>query len=143
MSRYDTGEFKTKLAHTRGENFLHAVPPDLYSELLTRFTSLQPLTEQPVSFTCTGGRPSAPTFNSTLTSGFLRTSLEETLNLGSLLPVRDVTTYSSRSMRFYLFTSYWSLITDQVGEIGLEPTTSAMSKQCSNQLSYPPERLTL
>ena len=30
-----------------------------------------------------------------------------------------------------------------VGEIGLEPTTSAMSKQCSNQLSYPPEGLTL
>jgi hypothetical protein len=25
-----------------------------------------------------------------------------------------------------------------VGGIGLEPTTSAMSKQCSNQLSYPP-----
>ena len=30
-----------------------------------------------------------------------------------------------------------------MGEIGLEPTTSAMSKQCSNQLSYPPEGLTL
>ena len=30
-----------------------------------------------------------------------------------------------------------------VGEIGLEPTTSAMSKQCSNQLSYPPEGLSL
>jgi hypothetical protein len=27
-----------------------------------------------------------------------------------------------------------------VGGIGLEPTTSAMSKQCSNQLSYPPEQ---
>ena len=27
-----------------------------------------------------------------------------------------------------------------VGGIGLEPTTSAMSTQCSNQLSYPPER---
>jgi hypothetical protein len=27
-----------------------------------------------------------------------------------------------------------------VGGIGLEPTTSAMSKQCSNQLSYPPRR---
>ena len=26
-----------------------------------------------------------------------------------------------------------------VGETGLEPATSAMSKQCSNQLSYPPE----
>ena len=26
-----------------------------------------------------------------------------------------------------------------VGGIGLEPTTSAMSKQCSNQLSYPPD----
>ena len=25
-----------------------------------------------------------------------------------------------------------------MGGIGLEPTTSAMSKQCSNQLSYPP-----
>jgi hypothetical protein len=25
-----------------------------------------------------------------------------------------------------------------VGETGLEPATSAMSKQCSNQLSYPP-----
>ena len=30
-----------------------------------------------------------------------------------------------------------------MGGIGLEPTTSAMSKQCSNQLSYPPEGLTL
>ncbi len=30
-----------------------------------------------------------------------------------------------------------------VGETGLEPATSAMSKQCSNQLSYPPERATL
>src|SRR5258706_15837326 len=30
-----------------------------------------------------------------------------------------------------------------VGETGLEPATSAMSKQCSNQLSYPPEGLTL
>jgi hypothetical protein len=29
-----------------------------------------------------------------------------------------------------------------VGGIGLEPTTSAMSKQCSNQLSYPPEEPT-
>jgi hypothetical protein len=28
-----------------------------------------------------------------------------------------------------------------VGEIGLEPTTSAMSTRCSNQLSYPPERM--
>ena len=27
-----------------------------------------------------------------------------------------------------------------VGETGLEPATSAMSKQCSNQLSYPPGR---
>ena len=27
-----------------------------------------------------------------------------------------------------------------VGETGLEPATSAMSKQCSNQLSYPPVR---
>ena len=27
-----------------------------------------------------------------------------------------------------------------MGGIGLEPTTSAMSKQCSNQLSYPPEQ---
>ena len=25
-----------------------------------------------------------------------------------------------------------------MGETGLEPATSAMSKQCSNQLSYPP-----
>ena len=30
-----------------------------------------------------------------------------------------------------------------VGETGLEPATSAMSKQCSNQLSYPPEGLVL
>lgn len=28
-----------------------------------------------------------------------------------------------------------------VGEIGLEPTTFAMSTRCSNQLSYPPEGL--
>ena len=28
-----------------------------------------------------------------------------------------------------------------VGGIGLEPTTFAMSTQCSNQLSYPPERI--
>lgn len=61
-------------------------------------------------------------------------SQEEILNLRSLLPVRDLTMYSSRSMR-YIF--------GPVGEIGLEPTTSAMSKQCSNQLSYPPEGLTL
>jgi hypothetical protein len=27
-----------------------------------------------------------------------------------------------------------------VGGIGLEPTTFAMSTQCSNQLSYPPEQ---
>jgi hypothetical protein len=27
-----------------------------------------------------------------------------------------------------------------VGETGLEPATSAMSTQCSNQLSYPPEQ---
>ncbi len=33
----------------------------------------------------------------------------------------------------------WSLTGDPVGGIGLEPTTSAMSKQCSNQLSYPPD----
>ena len=30
-----------------------------------------------------------------------------------------------------------------VGETGLEPATSSMSTMCSNQLSYPPERLTL
>ena len=30
-----------------------------------------------------------------------------------------------------------------VGETGLEPATSAMSKQCSNQLSYPPGRHSL
>jgi hypothetical protein len=28
----------------------------------------------------------------------------------------------------------------QVGETGLEPATSAMSTQCSNQLSYPPDQ---
>lgn len=41
--------------------------------------------------------------------------------------------------RNYYDTDYWSLKTDQVGEIGLEPTTFAMSTRCSNQLSYPPE----
>jgi hypothetical protein len=30
-----------------------------------------------------------------------------------------------------------------VGETGLEPATSSMSTMCSNQLSYPPEGLTL
>ena len=56
-----------------------------------------------------------------------------------LLSVRTKITYSSWSTRF---TDYRSL-TDLVGGIGLEPTTSAMSTQCSNQLSYPPEGLTL
>jgi hypothetical protein len=30
-----------------------------------------------------------------------------------------------------------------MGETGLEPATSRMSSVCSNQLSYPPEGLTL
>jgi hypothetical protein len=42
---------------------------------------------------------------------------------------------------FYLILVYLSTYT--VGETGLEPATSAMSKQCSNQLSYPPEGFVL
>jgi hypothetical protein len=37
-----------------------------------------------------------------------------------------------------------TLLVDQISvRPEVEPTTSAMSKQCSNQLSYPPEGLTL
>ncbi len=58
--------------------------------------------------------------------GFSPISLERTFSQRSSLPGRPFSGYSSRSSRF------------GVGGIGLEPTTFAMSKQCSNQLSYPP-----
>ena len=54
-------------------------------------------------------------------------------------PCQIVVTYSSRSTRL-LITEHWLLITDLVGETGLEPATFAMSTRCSNQLSYPPEQ---
>src|SRR5687768_16586850 len=44
---------------------------------------------------------------------------------------------------FHLLVSVNTFRYFSVGGIGLEPTTSAMSTQCSNQLSYPPEGLPL
>jgi len=65
-----TWGLKQKLARTRGENLIHAVPPDLC--LMTYL--LEPLTEPSVSHNFID-------FRVTLTSGFQWLFLEETLNL--------------------------------------------------------------
>jgi hypothetical protein len=83
-----------KLARTRGENLIHAVPPDLSPDPRGPLDlSLQPLTEPAVSHNFIR-------FQGYAREWFSVIFLEETLNLRSLLPVRDLTTYSSRSLRF-------------------------------------------
>ena len=86
---------------------------------------------------------------------------EQALNHRPALPVGRGSAYSSRSGRYGYGGYYmpvhlpvkddggqpWAIKQHEapqlglllVGGIGLEPTTSAMSKQCSNQLSYPPQ----
>ena len=63
-----------------------------------------------------------------LAGGFGRWKLGQALSHWPVLPVSLWAAYSSRSWQ-----SWYG-----VGGIGLEPTTFAMSTQCSNQLSYPP-----
>jgi hypothetical protein len=88
---------KTKLARTRGENLIRAVPPDLPSH-------------EGISWTDNGVirlayllADHAASFLPHAHEWFSVTFLEEALNLSPLLPVRKLATYSSRSLRFYLF----------------------------------------
>jgi hypothetical protein len=100
-------------------------------------------------------------FGLALAGGFRRWSPEAALNLWPLLPVRmpvrllvpvKASWYVGRIICPFDGLSSGQEHLEQknqepsqrgfrtVGETGLEPATSAMSKQCSNQLSYPPKK---
>lgn len=100
----------------------------IYPEQCRRI-SLRLITEPSVSLTCF----QLKAFCFTLAGGFRWCfwSKLSTISLDSLS--ENCTSYLSRSKRFLY----------PVDGIGLEPTTSAMSTQCSNQLSYPSEGLPL
>lgn len=69
-------------------------------------------------------------FSFTLAGGFQRLLPQQALSLWPAIPV---------GFRGLTRPGHGVYVLISVGGIGLEPTTFAMSTQCSNQLSYPPD----